>query len=111
DWWWRLWTAGGKAAMYVWLLFGLPLAGYRIMRRQHEQNEVIRNLSEAIEQSQTAVMIVDLGGRIEYANRGFSEQTGHSRRELIGRMWRDFLHDTVPREIATELDAVFYTRT
>ena len=111
DWWWRLWTAGAKSAFYVWLLFGLPLAGYRIMRRQHEQNEVIRNLSEAIEQSQTAVMIIDLGGRIEYANRGFSEQTGLSRRELIGRLWRDFLHDTVPREIATELDAVLYTRT
>jgi len=111
DWWWRLWSAAGKSALYVWLLFGLPLAGYRMMRRQQEQNEVIRNLSEAIEQSQTAVMIIDLGGRIEYANRGFCDQTGHSRRELIGRSWRDFLHDTVPLETATELDAVFYSRT
>ena len=111
DWWWHLWSAGGTSALYVWLLFGLPLAGYRMMRRQQEQNEVIRNLSEAIEQSQTAVMIIDLEGRIEYANRGFCDQTGHSRRELIGCSWRDFLHDTVPLEIATELDAVFYSRT
>ncbi|MFZ9681702.1 MAG: ATP-binding protein [Cephaloticoccus sp.] len=110
DWWWQLWGAASKSAFYVWLLFGLPLAGYQVMRRQHEQNEVIRNLSEAIEQSHTAVMIVDLNGRIEYANRGFCQQVRVSRRELIGRPWRDFLRDTMPIETATEVTAVFYSR-
>lgn len=106
DWWWRLWTAGIKSAVYVWLLLGLPLAGYEITRRQHEQRDAIRNLSEAIEQSHTSVMIIDLNHRIEYANHGFCAQTGYVRRELIGRTWQDFLTDTMPVEPAAEMTTV-----
>ncbi|MEY3773316.1 MAG: hypothetical protein RLZZ129_96 [Verrucomicrobiota bacterium] len=53
-----------QAAFYVWFLLGLPLAGWLINRRQHAQREVIRNLFEAMEQSPSAVMIVDLESRI-----------------------------------------------
>lgn len=110
TWWRQIWLAAGKAAGYVWLLLGLSLAGYTIIRRQREQNEVIRNLSEAIEQSHTAVMIIDLSGRIEYANLGFCQQVGYSRRDLIGRPWREFLRDSAPTETATEITAIFYGR-
>lgn len=110
HWWWQIWSAGVKATLYVWLLFGLSLAGYTILRRQQEQNEVIRNLSEAIEQSHTAVMIIDLQGRIEYANHGFCQQVGYSRRDLIGKPWRDFTRETIPAETATEVAAIFYAR-
>jgi len=110
TWWRQIWLSAGKATAYVWLLFGLSLAGYTIIRRQREQNEVIRNLSEAIEQSHTAIMIIDLSGRIEYANLGFCQQVGYSRRDLIGRLWRDFLHDSAPAETATEITAIFYGR-
>lgn len=110
DWWWKLWVAAGKYASYVWLLFGLPLAGYWVMRRQHEQNEVIRNLSEAIEQSHTAVMIIDLNGRIEYANRGFCDQVGYSRRDLIGHAWGEFLRTSMPVNAAGEMSSIIYSR-
>lgn len=106
DWSWRLWQAGLKSAVSLWLLFGLPLAGYEIVRRQREQRDAIRNLSEAIEQSHTAVMIIDLNHRIEYANRGFCTQTGYGRRELIGRAWQDFLAETMPVEPAAEMTTV-----
>ncbi len=79
-----------QGAFYTWILLGLPLTAWLVVRRQHEQREVIRNLSEAMEQSHSAIMIVDLGSRIEYANRGLCQQMGYSRRELIGRPWRDF---------------------
>ncbi len=82
--------AAFQGAFYVWILLGLPWTAWLVMRRQHEQREVIRNLSEAMEQSHSAIMIVDLGSRIEYANRGLCQQMGFSRRELIGRPWRDF---------------------
>lgn len=89
---WRaaLAQAAFQGAFYTWMLLGLPLTAWLVMRRQHEQREVIRNLSEAMEQSHSAIMIVDLGSRIEYANRGLCQQMGYSRRELIGRPWRDF---------------------
>ena len=89
---WRTetWRAGFEGAFYWWILFGLPFAAWLVMRRQHEQREVIRNLSEAMEQSHSAIMIVDLEGRIEYANRGVCRQIGYGRRELIGREWGEF---------------------
>ncbi|HEY1110784.1 MAG TPA: ATP-binding protein, partial [Opitutaceae bacterium] len=90
DWTRSLWRAGLQGALLVWVLMGLPVAAVLIARRQGEQREVIRNLSEAMEQSHSAIMIVDLEGRIEYANRGLSQQIGYGRRELIGRKWRDF---------------------
>jgi PAS domain S-box-containing protein len=77
------------AAGYVWTLFGVPLAILALLRRQLEQREALRNLSEAVEQSQSAIVIVDLGHRIEYANAGACRQLGYARRELLGRPWRE----------------------
>ena len=108
DWSANLWVAALRTTVLVWFFLGLPLAGYGIMRRQQEQREVIRNLSEAIEQSHTSVMIIDLNLRIEYTNRGFCAQTGHARRELIGRDWREFLVESMPAELAA--DAITVTR-
>ncbi len=89
---WRadLFSAGLQGALLTWFFLGIPLAAWRVGRRERERNEVIRNLSEAMEQAHSAIMIVDLESRIEYANRGLCQQIGYNRRELIGRKWRDF---------------------
>ncbi|MDO8542321.1 MAG: ATP-binding protein [Opitutaceae bacterium] len=88
---WRqaVWQSAFQGAFYTWVMLGLPLVVVLISRRQGEQREVIRNLSQAIEQSHSAVMIADLEGRIEFANRGVCQQLGYSRRELLGRDWRE----------------------
>ncbi|MES2693825.1 MAG: ATP-binding protein [Verrucomicrobiota bacterium] len=86
----RLWQAAFQGAFYVWVLLGLPCVALLVVRRQGEQREVIRNLSEAMEQSHSAIMIVDLDSRIEYATRGLCQQIGYERRDLIGRKWREF---------------------
>lgn len=52
-------------------------------RRQAE--EQIRKQSQAIEQSPTAVVITDTGGIIEYVNPKFTELTGYSAEEAIGK--------------------------
>jgi PAS domain S-box-containing protein len=90
DWNRGLWSAGFQWAFYIWMLLGMPLGTYLVVRRQLEQREAIRNLSEAMEQSHSALMVVDLESCIEYANRGLCQQIGYSRRELIGRNWREF---------------------
>ena len=49
------------------------------------------------------MLIIDLEGCIEYANRGLCHQIGYSRRELIGRKWRDFQVAETPPEMLAEL--------
>ena len=52
---------------------------------KREAGEKIRQLSQVVEQSPTMVIITDLNGQIEYVNASFSEITGYSRDEAIGR--------------------------
>jgi PAS domain S-box-containing protein len=103
DWSRALWGAALRNALYAWVVLGMPFSALLMMRRQFDQREAIRNLSEAMEQSHSALMIVDLGSCIEYANRGLCNQMGYSRRELIGRKWRDFQTEETPPEMLAEL--------
>jgi PAS domain S-box-containing protein len=75
--------------LYTWMLLGLPFGLSLAMRDSERQRNAVRNLSEAVEQSHSAVMIVDLSSRIEYVNAGLCQQSGYGRRELIGRSWRE----------------------
>jgi len=95
-------VAALTAAGYVWTLLGVPLAILVLLRRQLEQREALRNLSEAVEQSQSAIVIVDLGHRVEYANAGACRQLGYARRELLGRLWRELLAVETPAVLAAE---------
>jgi PAS domain-containing protein len=90
GWGWELWRAAVEGTFYVWLALGLPFLGWLVARRQLTQLHVSRNLSEAVEQSHAAIMVVGRDGRIEVANRGLCAQMGFAREELIGRPWRDF---------------------
>ena len=104
--WWRdLWALTATSTAAVWLLLGLPLAAYRAMKRQVEQRNVIRNLSEAMEQAHSAIAITDPEGGIEYVNAGFGRQIGYARRELIGRSWRDFRSAETPPDIFVDVVA------
>ncbi len=104
---WRrtLFRASAGTAVYVWMLLVLPLAVLVSMQRQLVQRDALRNLTEAMEQGHSAVMIVDLGLRIEYANARFCRQLGYTRRELIGREWREFHGPDGPVEVLTDMVA------
>ena len=45
----------------------------------------LRKLYQAVEQSPSTVVITDTEGRIEYVNPKFSETTGYSREEALGK--------------------------
>ena len=102
---WRrqVWGAGFEWALYVWLLGGLPLAAAAVLRRQVRQESEIRNLTEAMEQSHSALMIVDLESRITYANAGLCRQMGHPRERLLGRNWREFQVEETPAAVLADL--------
>ena len=105
DWNRELWGAAAGRMIIVWLLLGVPFAAVLVLRRQIEQREAIRNLSAAMEQSHSALMIIDLESRIEYANTGLCHQMGYSRRELIGHNWRDFRVPETPESLLADLVA------
>lgn len=45
----------------------------------------LRKLFQAIEQSPAAVVITDVDGRIEYVNPKFTESTGYTYAEVVGK--------------------------
>jgi len=102
---WRahLYEQAFRVALYIWLLLGLPLVVQLIVRRWSAQARTIRKLSEAVEQSRSALMITGIDGRIDYVNRGLCEQMGYSHGELIGRKWSEFRAEQTPEETLADL--------
>ncbi|MDR2676142.1 MAG: PAS domain S-box protein [Opitutaceae bacterium] len=72
----------------VWLLLGLPFAAFLIGKRLNRQEMLIQKLSEAIEQSDTAILIARHNSSIEYVNPSFCKQIGYTREELMPMKWR-----------------------
>gem|GEM_PF-1275654 len=65
------------------------LAALRMERAFKAQQEHIRKLSRAVEQSTSAIVITDTSGVIEYANPRFTQLTGYGPEEVSGRNLRD----------------------
>jgi len=57
-------------------------------RQVRRQEQYIKMLSQAMEQNSTMVAIADSKGDIEYVNGKFSEFTGYSSKEILGRNLR-----------------------
>ena len=72
-------------------------------RRIRAQNEHIRKLSVAVEQSPGAVVITDAQGTIEYVNPTFTQLTGFLPEEAMGRNPRILQSGTTPRELYENL--------
>jgi diguanylate cyclase (GGDEF)-like protein/PAS domain S-box-containing protein len=56
---------------------------HNISERKQEELHLLQ-LTQAVEQSPTSIVITDLDGRIEYANPQFSALTGYSLEEVLG---------------------------
>ncbi len=78
---------------------------FSFRRRERARQDVIRSLSEAIDQSYSAVMITDLDSRIQYVNAGLCHQIGYAREELVGKSWRDFEQPETAPELLADLVA------
>ena len=57
----------------------------RDITEQVQANEQLRKLSRAVEQSGSTIVISDIDGNIEYANKKFTETTGYTIEEAIGQ--------------------------
>jgi len=72
-------------------------------QRVEERTAELRKLSTAVEQSPASVVITDPQGTIEYVNPKFSEVTGYSAEEAIGRNPRILKSGETPPEVYQEL--------
>jgi PAS domain S-box-containing protein len=101
DWARQLWYAAARSAVAGWFVFGFVLAVVIWWRQRSVRESLIRKLYGAVEQSESATMIVNLQSRIEYVNEGLCRQTGYTREELTGRAWWDFRSEKkLPVEVA-----------
>jgi len=64
------------------------LATIQLERELQAQQDHIRKLSRAVEQSPSSIVIVDPMGVIEYVNPKFTALTGYSEQEVLGRNLR-----------------------
>lgn len=110
DWQGGLFEAGLRGALYVWLLLGLPLGAFLFTQRVAAQTELIDKLSGAVEESDSAVLIADPHGRIEYVNGGLCQQTGYARHEIVGQAWRELLTAETPESALTQIRAKIEAR-
>lgn len=99
-----------QASMFsiITLASSLALLQYQRRRRVHiareeQVNAHLRKLTLGIENSANGVMITDVNGNIEYVNRKFTQVTGFSADEAIGRTPRILKSETTPREVFSNL--------
>lgn len=52
---------------------------------RRQADELLRKLSQAVEQSQSSIVITDLNANIEFANEAFYRETGYNSTEAIGQ--------------------------
>ncbi len=57
----------------------------RDISKQTQAEEQLRKLSQAVEQSASSVLITNARGKIEYANPRFTQLTGYTAQEVIGK--------------------------
>ncbi|NCD33140.1 MAG: PAS domain S-box protein [Spartobacteria bacterium] len=70
-------------------------------RKQAE--EKVRKLSQAVEHCPVSIIITDTEGNIEYVNPKFSQLTGYSSNEIIGKNPRILRGTETPQHVFTEL--------
>jgi diguanylate cyclase (GGDEF)-like protein/PAS domain S-box-containing protein len=71
---------------------------------EHKRAEdKLQQLSRAVEQSPASIVITDTAGKIEYVNPRFTEVTGYSAGEAIGKNPRILKTSKTPRETHLEL--------
>ena len=75
----------------------------RDVTEKHKTELQMKKITQAIRQSPSTVVITDIDANIEYVNPKFSELTGYSPEEVIGRNPRILQSGLTPEEVYREL--------
>ena len=80
----------------------LTLAENEVLERKRTEVE-LRKLTQAVEQSPASIVITGLDGNIEYVNQRFSQVTGYTYQEALGKNPRILKTDRTPPETYPQL--------
>ena len=75
----------------------------RDITQRHAQEQEVRLLSMAVEQSAQSILITDLNGNIEYVNAAALSSSGYAMHEMLGRNPRMLQSGKTPRESYTRM--------
>jgi PAS domain S-box-containing protein len=104
---WVVWLAvlmGMVVTVTCAMLIRVVLSRQDELERQVvERTRELQKLSSAVSNSPSAIVITDDHGRIEYVNPKFTEITGYSPQEAIGKQPRILNSGTHPKELFQEL--------
>lgn len=98
-----------KTKQWIWLegnarnflhdpVFKSVMITVRDISSDKENEEQLRKLSMAVEQSSSSIVITDLTGKIEYVNPKFQQVTGYNAKELIGKNPKVLKSGAQPKE-------------
>ena len=76
---------------------------FRDVTQKRKQEEKIRQLSQAVEQSSASIVITNLEGNIEYVNPKFTEITGYTKEEALGENPRILKSGKQPESLFRDL--------
>ncbi|MCB0156187.1 MAG: PAS domain S-box protein, partial [Anaerolineae bacterium] len=79
------------------------LSTIRDITERKKAEDQLRQLSQAVEQSPTSIIITDVDGNIEYVNPAFTANTGYSFAEVKGRNPNILKSELTPPHIYVEL--------
>ncbi|WP_342565429.1 PAS domain S-box protein [Paenibacillus sp. FSL R7-0345] len=80
------------------------IAAKKMLETEREYNEKLRLYLDVIEQAPLSILITDKDRRIEYINPYFTEVTGYSKEEILGKTPSVLKTDKTRREIYSELN-------
>ncbi len=83
-------------------IIGVLAIGHDVTGRKRAE-ENLRNLSQAIEQSPVSIVITDVAGRIEFVNTTFTQITGYTYAEALGKHTRILKSGKTPLEQYSQL--------
>jgi PAS domain S-box-containing protein len=98
-----LWQEKLLALLALGLISGLALWSFRMTRHLKTSAAELRKLTRAVEQSPTTIVITDLNGTIEFVNPKFTQLTGYSATEALGKNPRILKSGKTAPEVYTQL--------
>lgn len=81
----------------------IRVTAFRDITERKKSEKENKKLSAAVEQSANTIIITDIDGNIEYTNSKFTEITGYTASEVLGKNPRIFNSGTQPKEYYAQL--------
>src|SRR5690606_20709780 len=98
---WIEWTitriADKSSEGFEYQAVGIDMSEHKLLEEQ------LSKISAAVEQSKSTVIITDTQGTIEYVNQRFTEVSGYTATEAVGKSTRILKSDKVDKEVYKQL--------